>query len=230
MMAAGSALTTAHVAFGFVALVSFWVPLGLRKGSDPHRWAGRVFAGSMAVTGVSALGLAVASWVAPTVVHPDRDVATSRAVAAFLGYLGLVTLVIVHNLLAAVRLRADPDAVAAPWRAAVNHGATGASIGALALGGWLGSPVLLAMSPVGFLVARGWHRLVAGRAERGAWIRAHAGATLAGGIAVHTAFVAGGGTRFLPPAVTELGVIGWLLPTLVGVPAMIWWGRRLGGA
>ena len=59
------------------------------------------------------------------------------------------------------------------------------------------------------------------------WLYSHLGSMLGGGIAFHTAFAVFGIQRLiayeLPGALT---VLPWLLPTIVGVPAIIAWTRH----
>lgn len=215
-----------HVALGFVSLAAFWAPLVVIKGGRAHRRIGMIFHGAMLGLAVSALGLSAFSLSDPERWHPNRSAQASQISAIFLGYLAVVTLVIVHNGVASVRWRRTPARWSDPWRRGLNHAATAASVAALAGGLALGAPVIAAMSPVGFAVARGWTTLIAEADAPRAWLRAHIGATLAGGIAVHTAFLAGGGERFLPDAVLGLGLWAWLAPTAIGVPAMILVTRR----
>ncbi len=231
MLAFFEAASVLHVLLGFVSLVAFWLPVFARKGGRNHRRIGMVFMAAMVGTSLSAFVLAGLSLSAPLVFHPARSEQTSRLVAMFLGYLAFVTLVIVHNATAAVWHKRDLATLSQPWRRYLNHGATAASALSLGFGIWASAPVLAAMSPVGFAVSAGWSRFLReAPTDPKAWLREHIGATLSGGIAVHTAFIAGGGTKFLPEFVASLGVFGWVLPTLIGVPAITIWSRRVAPA
>ena len=60
-----------------------------------------------------------------------------------------------------------------------------------------------------------------------AWFYSHLGSMLGGGIAFHTAFLVFGLGRFVSldiPGV--LAVLPWLLPTLIGIPAIVLWTRH----
>ncbi len=56
-----------HVVAGFVALITLWVPLFLRKGSKGHRVTGWIFTNSMFIISGTALHLALYRiWFDPT--------------------------------------------------------------------------------------------------------------------------------------------------------------------
>jgi hypothetical protein len=223
-----SGITQLHIVLGFLALGSFWVPLLLKKGSRGHRAVGRVFLTSMAGLGLSGLLLSGATLLDPIGHKPNQDPEVARTGAIFLGYLAVVTLVIVHNARAALVQIPTPERWREPWRLALQWVSVGSAIGLVGLALWRGVPLLAAMAPVGLAVAGIWRTLLRDPATpRQAGLRAHIGSTLSGGIAVHTAFLAGGGARFLPEVVSDLGLIAWLLPTAVGVPAMILYQRSL---
>lgn len=215
-----------HIGLGFVALAAFWVPVATKKGASVHQWAGRVFNASMLAVSFSAFGMSAASLTAPDTIHPGVSVERVRTVALFLGYLGLVSVVIVHNGWVTARRHRDPDSLRAPWRRALNIGLIVASAASVVYGVMTSSIVMAALSPVGFLTGKGWLEFTKKIDEPRAWFFEHMSSMLAGGIAVHTAFLAGGGTRFLPAFFTELGWKMWLLPTAIGVPAIILWSRH----
>ena len=45
----------------------------------------------------------------------------------------------------------------------------------------------------------------------------HLKGMIGGGIGLHTAFIVGGGVRYLPKFFLNLGWFGWVLPTLIGI-------------
>ena len=58
-------------------------------------------------------------------------------------------------------------------------------------------------------------------------IYAHLEGMIGGGIGIHTAFVAGGGTRFLPKFLLDLGWIAWVLPSILGIMAMEYYKQKI---
>lgn len=216
--------TIPHYVLGFLALLSFWIPAVVRKGGRAHRIAGIAFVVSMLLTALTSFIMAGAVLADPTLIHPHRSARSSQIAAVFLSYLGVVSVAIVHNGWALVRLKRDTAGLRAIWRVGLNYAALAGSVGMLGYGLLGGVPLLAAMSPVGFLTARGYLGAIKhiDANQKTAWLTEHIGAMITGGIAVHTAFLAGGGTRFLPAWIGELGWWVWLVPTAIGVPLTIW--------
>ena len=63
-------LVAIHIATGTVGLISFWIPVAGRKGSASHRCFGRVFINTLFATGITAVGIATATLIAPLATHP----------------------------------------------------------------------------------------------------------------------------------------------------------------
>jgi hypothetical protein len=97
----------------------------------------------------------------------------------------------------------------------------------IAVGIMAGQPVLLFMSPIGFLI--GFGQLQFARkpyATPMAWWYEHMGAMLGGGIAFHTAFLVLGAGRLIGLRFDGMaGVIPWILPSLIGIPVREIWVR-----
>ncbi len=206
-----------HAWLGTLALLSFWVAALARKGSRPHRYAGRVFLLAMAAVVLTAVPLTLASWLRGHVVT-----------ATFLAY--LIVLVTVNGLNAwrAIRWRADFAAYANRgfrWGAWIL-GLTGTAVVVFGLVRMV--PILIGFGLVGPILA--WQSLR--MARRGPthslwWLRSHYGAMLGNGAATHIAFLQIGLSRFL----SELGLpvilnIAWFGPLLVATVAGVLLDRR----
>jgi hypothetical protein len=78
------------------------------------------------------------------------------------------------------------------------------------------------MSPIGPLIGVGNLRyLLRGPQSRMRWWYAHLSSMLATGIAGYTAFVVIGGAHLFPfLARTQFSTIFWVLPSIIGVPAI----------
>lgn len=89
---------------------------------------------------------------------------------------------------------------------------------------WSGSsPVLLGLSPVGIITGFTmlWYMRNADAQPMG-WLFGHLGAMLGGGIAFHTAFAVFGAQRLFSYEISgPLALAPWLLPTIIGIPAII---------
>ncbi len=139
----------------------------------------------------------------------------------FLFYLGTVTLGLTRHAVQTVRTRRDPDAMRTPGHVVI---AVMPMLGSLCVIAWAIafwsslSIVMLALSPIGFLVAHGVLTYLYQRpTEARAWFYEHMGAMLGAGIAFHTAFLVFGSR-----IVINLDVFGpfnwlpWVLPGIVG--------------
>ncbi|NJR20380.1 MAG: hypothetical protein HC777_02160 [Hyphomonadaceae bacterium] len=89
-------LIAVHIAFGAVGLISFWVPVIGQKGSQSHRFWGKVFWVCIMVAGSVALGLASLTLYDPLGTHPhlfDRGADFVRGIfGVMMLYLAILTL------------------------------------------------------------------------------------------------------------------------------------------
>ena len=226
-----SILLAGHVATGFVGLVSFWVPLFARKGGRLHVLSGRVYTYCAYVV----TGTAITVSIGRIVGHIGNGVSLAEtpgayAFSLFLGYLGVATFATVHHAIRVVETRRAPEELRTPFHEAVAWapGVCSAGIAVLALAFWSGmSPLLLALSPIGFILSWTMLRVVydpAGRHMR--WFYSHLGSMIGGGIAFHTAFIVFGAQRIYPYEMEgTLGLVPWVAPTLLGLPAIFVWTR-----
>jgi hypothetical protein len=200
-----------HAGLGVAALASFWTAALAKKGSRPHKLAGRVYVLVMAGLLLPAIPL---SW--RTLQH------FSVVFGLFLFYLLLITGNSLWRAWTAVRRKRDFAAYANATfrRLAWANIAGGASM--LGIGAAMGEPVLLGFSAVGILGGRGMLLL----AERGPahpkwWLQEHLSAMLGCGVATHIAFLLIGLPRVLPAAWNgpALATFGWLAPLLVAAVA-----------
>jgi hypothetical protein len=97
------------------------------------------------------------------------------------------------------------------------------ALGSLVLGIIERNSVLMGMSSVGFLVGGGnLAYLLRGPQTKMHWWYEHLSSMITTAIAGYTAFLVFGGARLLPAlARTQFYVVMWLLPTAIGVPAII---------
>lgn len=224
-----------HVAFGFVGLTAFWLPVFARKGQRLHITAGKVFTWSAYVVIVTAIVTAAMRLIVPLQVAslpPDaspqvvaRVVEQSRMFGTFLLYLAIVTLAGLHHGLSVLRSRRAGQPLKTATHTALNWLSVVSSIVVIALGIWFRQPILLALSPIGIL--GGVEALKYARRpppSRMSWWYEHMGGMLGTGIAFHTAFLVFGARRlFGLTGEGVLSVVPWILPTLIGIPAIVIW-------
>ena len=226
------ALVLAHVATGFVGLAAFWIPLFARKGGRVHVQAGRVFTYSAYVVTLTAVSVSagrILSYQVQGVALADRP--ERYAFALFLGYLGVVTFATVRHAIRVVATRRSPETLRTPFHEALAWASIAGSFAviAFAMSAWSDvSPILLGLSPIGLFTGWGMLRLMR---EPGArhmgWFYSHLGSMLGGGIAFHTAFAVFGAQRLWAYELAgSLAIVPWVLPTVIGIPAIVVWTRR----
>lgn len=202
-----------HIGAGFLGLAAFWVPVFAKKGGTLHIRAGKVFVGcAYAVAASALLGLAIGGG--------------QTAVVLFLGYLSIVTFMLARHAVRVVQTRKAWGEIRTPFHRGVVWAAI---LGSVVVAGYAllrwdpqYSIILLALSPVGILSGSGalgyMRREPSYRME---WFFEHLVAIFGAGIAFHTAFAVFGATRlfeFRLPGAWQ--VLPWILPTIVGLPAI----------
>ena len=221
----------AHIATGFVGLAAFWVPVFARKGGRAHVQAGRVYtycAYVVTLSAVTASAGRIVSYQSQGIGFGDRP--DLYGFAFLLGYLGVATFAMVRQAMRVVATRRAPHTLRAPFHEALGWASIAGSVAAIAVAfaAWSDvSPILLGLSPIGLFTGGNMLRLMRNpRPRHMAWFYSHLGSMLGGGIAFHTAFIVFGAQRLWAYEIAgPLAVLPWILPTLVGVPAIVVWTR-----
>lgn len=226
------ALIFAHVATGFVGLAAFWVPVFARKGGRTHVRAGRVYVYCAYVVTLSAVTVAAGRIVSYQVEGIRlADQPDLYGISLFLGYLGLVTFATVRQGIRALATRRAPETLRTPFHESLGWASVASSVAlivfALAVPSYV-TPILLGLSPIGLFTGRNMLRLMRNPgAERMGWFYSHLGSMIGGGIAFHTAFAVFGVQRLWAYELAgPFAVVPWILPTVVGLPAIAIWTRR----
>jgi len=200
-----------HAGLGVLALLGFWVAALAKKGSPPHKLAGKVYVLVMAGLLLPALPLSLRALLN-----------FSTVFGLFLFYLVVITGTALWRAWTAVRRKRDFAAYANRnfKRLGGLNIASGAAI--LGVGAASVQPVLLGFSVVGILAGYGMIRLAeAGPPHARWWMAEHIGAMLGCGVATHIAFLLIGLPRVLPAGWNgpALQTFGWLAPLAVSVVA-----------
>lgn len=220
-----------HILIGFIGLAAFWVPVVTRKGGRWHKQIGMVFA----FCGYVVAGTAIATCTLRLVTAllegaRPADNPPAFGFLLFLGYLGWVTLALVHHAVQVVRTRKNPDAIRTPFHQVLSVVPAISSVVVIVYALMYWSPVsivLLVLSPLGFIILRDLRAyMYATEREKMGWFYAHMGAMLGAGVAFHTAFLVFGSSRFL-----DLSILGsynwvpWVLPGIIGTIGGSLWER-----
>jgi hypothetical protein len=226
-----------HIAAGLIGLAAFWLPAVLRKGSKAHVQFGRVFFWATCAIAATGLVMAMSIMIDPLGVKPPRrPVSPARAaelarnfrmMATFLLYLVAITFTPVYHGVRVLATRRAHERLRTPFHTFTNVAAIALAVAMIAIGILARLPVLLFLSPIGFLIGIGQLQFARKPyATPMAWWYEHMGAMIGGGIAFHTAFfVLGAGRLFGLRFDGITAVIPWIAPTLVGIPASAIWQR-----
>jgi len=222
-------LIGAHIVAGFVGLSAFWIPLFSKKGGRRHVRFGKLFAWCAYVVTLSAVVVSagrIAQYLSQGIAMADQP--ERYGFAIFLGYLGVTTFASVRHAVRAIQTRRNPAAIRSPfhWTLGIASIAGSLAVIAVALGVWTPiSVILLALSPVGFIVGAPIIAFLRNpTAEHMGWWYRHMGSMLGGGIAFHTAFAVFGARQLFNYSLDgRIAFLPWILPALVGGPAIGIW-------
>lgn len=224
-------LVWAHIILGFTGLVAFWFPIFSRKGSRLHKRIGRIFVNcgyGVTISAAASCFLAIVQGIQHGVLREDPG---KFAMALFLGYLALVTFVTLRHSMRVLEHKKDPAGVSTPLDRGLAAASIGASLGLIvfALNFFESNGILLlALSPIGLNLGWGIFRYAGQQnPSKHAWFYEHISAILGAGIAFHTAFAVFGLQRFLDVSSAGLiGLIPWVMPAAIGIPATSLWIRH----
>lgn len=207
----------AHLVPGVVALGTYWIAALARKGSGPHRLAGKVYLLAMLALLLPAIPL---SW--RVLQYFDTGF------GIFLFYLLLITITAVWQGWFSIRHKREfVRYTGAGFRRLAWANAL-AGLGILGLGLATLQPIFIGFSAPGLLGARGMLSLARrGPAHPRWWMGEHLSAMLACGVATHIAFLSIGLPRLLPSLAGEgMRVFAWLAPLAVAGVLRVWLSRK----
>ena len=207
----------AHLVPGVVALATYWIAALARKGSGPHRLAGKVYLLAMVALLLPAIPL---SW--RVLQHFDAGF------GVFLFYLVLITATALWQGWTPIAYKRDFARYTGQGYRRLAWANLLAGAGVLGLGLALLQPIFIGFSLPGLLGGRGMLRLAAcGPAHPRWWMGEHLGAMLACGVATHIAFLSIGLPRLLPALAGEgMRVFAWLAPLAIALAMRLWLVRK----
>ena len=218
-----------HVPVALACVPAWWVPLLVRKGGRAHVLVGRAFVAGIIWVALTGMVMGALRLLAPEELAPGADAAALarlRASGPFFLYLGTITLAPTIHGWRVVRTRRAPEALRSVFDVGVLALAVLGSVGAVLCGLLLpGAPtvLLLSMSPIGIGVGlAGLAYVRAPRSHPTGWWIAHRAQMIGAGIAVHTAFGVFVVSRWIAPGLAGWWqLLPWLLPSAIGVPAIL---------
>jgi len=205
-----------HITGGSAGLLSMLIPLVTKKGGRIHRRAGWVFVSGMTVVSITALLLAGTRWASdPT--------PRGREAGAFLTFISILTATSVSGGVRVLREKTRTGVHRHPWDLGLPALLTAASIAAAVHGLSTGNYLFTAFSIIGLLIGGG--RLVYWRTAPSHpmhWWFEHMSSMLAACIAATTAFLVVNASNL---GMQTFSLIVWLMPSVIGVPAIAIWTR-----
>ena len=233
------AIVHGHIALGFLALTSFWVPALTAKGGRAHKCIGWVYVAAMLGVVITAVILATLLFVAPESVRdfsrarPEEvadGVVRLRGVALFFTALALLTFTGGWHGLRVLRAKRDPAAMRTPFNITLHVLNLLIAVPLWVLCIRDGEPLYGLFGTL--CLASGtsdlWRLWRLSRDPR-YWLYEHLSSMIGTGIAAHTAFLAFGAVRLVPTIYSHspaLYVIPWVAPTVIGVMAITWLKRH----
>ena len=203
-----------HIPFGFLSLVLFWVPVGLKKGSPNHRKVGRYYYNAMWVVLFSSALLCICN------IFLDKYIA-----AMYLGYLTIITAYPLWYSYEILRQNQEWSNRYFTIRKTFLSVLFLTGIGMILLGAikyqFQGMGTMMVF--FGLLVMPAGRDVLLSRTKamnKETRLKMHIQGTIISGIAAYTAFFAFGGSRILIEVLHmhhQWMMVPWILPTLLGV-------------
>jgi hypothetical protein len=233
------ALLRVHLASDAGATIAFWIAVGLPKGGRAHRGAGRWFARMVYMAAACGGVLAVIGLISPALMRPSAADLSAAAMAEVFAaarqsmwlvlYILVILIAPVHHGLSVIRAGRVPAAVRSHVHTLVAVLAIGSGM-ALFVASWQWAQwPLLVVAPIGPVIGLR-HLMYRARssADRIDWQREHLTSMLTAGIVLHTALFVFGTSRTLGLSLTgPAEFVPWVLPAMVGLPAILVLRRRL---
>jgi hypothetical protein len=223
-----------HIFAGACALVLFWLPTLIKKGSPRHIRAGRYYVNVMYTVAASGFIMAILGLIDPLGLHGDKVVAGGdieqqiliiRSLRLFLLYLCLLTLTTIRHGVLVLHYKADRQQLKKPTHLILTTSLT--ALGpVLAIWGYNHHLTLLVIFGIlGTLTGSGMLRYsFKATITKMQWWLEHLGSMIASGIAAYTAFFAFGG-RHIFEGHGNLQLASWILPGIIGSIAISYLSR-----
>lgn len=216
------AIVLAHICAGTLALISFWMPVVMRKGSPGHiRW-GRIFAYSVYVAAALACLMGLLNLTLENGRHPTL---INRALfnglfGWMMIYLGLLSLLLVRYGLGAVQNRRTPERNRSVFALISMAGVLIFALICAVQGALLAQPLMIALAVLGIIAVITFARAALWPSlSRSGFLAEHIKAMIAAGISAYTAFLSVGLLRIVPEQV--FNPLVWAVPSVVGVMLII---------
>jgi len=223
-----------HLACALGATLAFWIAGFSFKGGPRHRSAGewfrRLIYAAAFTGGVMALaGIAVPAWGHPMQPGQTADTWTDalqahRQTMWVVLYVLLIIVAPAQHGIAVVAAGPSPARVRSRLHAALNLSCLAGTVLLLAACVSWQRWIFLTLAPIGFAIGlRNLSYASRRSATSSAWEREHLTSLVTAGVTMHTALLVFGASRTLGLVLSgPAEVLLWLLPTVIGLPIILW--------
>jgi hypothetical protein len=212
-----------HIAAGAVGLITFWLPVIGRKGSDSHKRWGRVFSRCIMTAGLCAIAMSLLSLGWPLETHPKMtDAVMVRGLFGWMMlYLAVLTVSLVWHGLKAVELKAAHGEHRQLFPIALQIAVIIAALNCAIRGYLIGQPIMMGIATIGIAsaVTNLWF-IFTPEPWRLQYLIEHFKALVGAGISVYTAFFAFGAVRLHPQSAFD--PLLWATPCTIGLSIIVW--------
>lgn len=212
-----------HIPFGFLSLILFWIPVGVKKGSPIHRKVGNYYYRTMWMVVITAILLSVCN-----------AILEKYMAALYLGYLAIITAYPLWYSYEILQQKGSWSDRYFAFRKLFVSLLFISGLGMILLGGiryqFLGMGTMMGF--FGLLALPAGRDILMSKSkamDKETKLKMHIQGTIISGIAAYTAFFAFGGSRILIEVLHmhhQWMVIPWVLPTILGVTYSRYMKRR----
>lgn len=234
MDALARAALMVHIVFGATGMLAFWFPVLTRKGAHLHKLSGRAFHWSAYVMLAAASVVLFVRFTRLLQAGSTPSESPYRFALLFLlGQLVILVWVTVRHGVLVLRHKHAASKLDTRFNRVLAGVVILVSLLLVAYALFytpFNMMVLISLGAVGIFSGIDILRYIRGsKAGPQPWKVEHLSAMLGAGIAYHTAFAVFGMGRMVDLSLQGgLMLVPWLLPTLVGIPAILLWSRHYG--
>lgn len=228
-----SSLLYLHIALGSIALLLFWVPVIVRKGSKLHNNAGKVFYYIMLLVSGSGMVMSSMTIYDPLAIHAVNDAMSTAELQRYIGWrvvfsqflllLSLLTWVTIRHAIGVLQAKADRTLLKRIHYLGPVLLMLPLSVFVFRQGYRFDQTLLMIFAGVSFYTALSiCVYTFKAQIKPRQWIIEHFTSMVGAGIAVYTAFFAAGGRRLVSAILPEQWMmLTWLAAPVIGIGAII---------
>jgi len=224
----------AHILFGSLGLVLFWVPLATTKGSAKHRFWGKLFEKTAWLV-IAFASLGVLNYVI-RFTFAEASLKTHLGEISFfvvLGALSITAAIMLYQGRLALKVKGDFKAANSILFWGLHLSLLASSLGLIAFALLFKPPsffIMIIASLFGFAVANDGYQFSRHKeVTKDIWITAHLNGMIGVGLAFYLAFGVFGSKLIFKTDTESSGWVNalpWLLPILVIIPLTVYWKNK----